>query len=45
MRHNVPDGTAMRLLLGNQLPGGWPAVLNGVLTVKVTERRSAGPAN
>ena len=45
MRHNVPDGTAMRLLLGNQLPGGWPTVLDGVLMVKVTERRSANPAN
>ena len=45
MRHNVSDGTAMRLLLGNQLPGGWPTVLDGVLMVKVTERRSANPTN
>ena len=45
MRHNVPDGTVMRLLLGNQLPGGWPTILGGVLMVKVTERRSANPTN
>ena len=45
MRHNVTDGTVMRLLLGNQLPGGWPTILGGVLMVKVTERRSANPTN
>ena len=45
MRHNIPDGAATRLLLGNQLPGGWPTISGGILMVKVTERLSANPSN
>jgi len=45
MRHNVPVGTAMRLLLGNQAPGGWPTISDGVLMVKITERVSTFPTN